>query len=177
MKLKSWLRNLILSAVFLALCYVLPLLTGQIPSLGQALCPMHIPVLLCGFLCGWQWGLGVGLLAPLSRSFLFTMPPLFPTALCMSFELAVYGLLAGLLYRRFPKKPLYVYPALLLSMLGGRVVWGIARFFCAGLDPSKFGISAFVAGAVSGSIPGIALQIVLIPVIVIALDRAKLIRR
>ena len=95
----------------------------------------------------------------------------------MSFELAVYGLLAGLLYRAFPKKPLYVYPALLLSMLGGRVVWGIARFFCAGLDPSKFGISAFVAGAVSGSIPGIALQIVLIPVIVIALDRAKLIRR
>lgn len=174
--MKSWLRNLILSAAFLALCYVLPLLTGQIPQLGQALCPMHIPVLLCGFLCGWQWGLGIGLIAPLSRSLILGMPPLFPTAVCMSFELAAYGLLAGLFYRIFPKKPLYVYPALVLSMLGGRIVWGIARFFCAGLDPSKFGISAFIAGAVSGSVPGIVVQLVLIPVLVVAIDRTKLLR-
>ena len=89
------LQNLIYSAVFLALAYVLPFLTGQIPSVGKMLLPMHLPALLCGFVCGWQWGLGVGFLAPLLRSLTLGMPPFFPMAVSMAFELAAYGAIAG----------------------------------------------------------------------------------
>ena len=96
-------RRLTYSALCLALAIVLPFLTGQIPQIGSALCPMHIPVLLCGFLCGWPWGLAVGFIAPLLRSVMFGMPPMFPTALAMAFELAVYGGVSGFLYRKFPK--------------------------------------------------------------------------
>ena len=77
--------------MFLALAYVMPFLTGQIPQVGSMLCPMHIPVLLCGFFCGAPWGLAVGFVAPLLRSFTLGMPPMFPTAFCMAFELAAYG--------------------------------------------------------------------------------------
>ena len=98
-------RRLIYAALYLAIALVLPFVTGQIPQIGEALCPMHIPVLLCGFVCGWPYGLAVGLVAPLLRSALFGMPRLFPTAVAMTPELAVYGALAGLCYRLLPKKP------------------------------------------------------------------------
>lgn len=91
MKNRNEIKKLTLSAMFLALAYVMPFLTGQIPQIGSMLCPMHIPVLLCGFFCGGPWGLVVGFMAPLLRSFVLGMPPLFPTAFCMSFELAAYG--------------------------------------------------------------------------------------
>jgi thiamine transporter ThiT len=87
MKNREKILKIVFSAMFLALCYVLPFLTGQIPEIGSMLCPMHIPVLLCGFVCGWPWGLVVGITAPLLRSFTLSMPPLFPTAICMAFEL------------------------------------------------------------------------------------------
>ena len=103
MKKTSNLRNLILSAMFLALAFVLPFITGQIPQIGAMLLPMHIPVLLCGFFCGAPWGLAVGFIAPLFRSVIFGMPPMFPTALCMAFELAAYGLVSGFMYRLMPK--------------------------------------------------------------------------
>lgn len=57
-------RKLTYSALFLALAMVLPFLTGQIPEIGSMLCPMHIPALLCGFMCGWPWGLAVGFISP-----------------------------------------------------------------------------------------------------------------
>ena len=128
MKTNKEVFKITLSAIFLALAYVLPFLTGQIPQIGATLCPMHIPVLLCGFICGWKYGLIVGLIAPLLRSFTLGMPPLFPTALCMSFELAAYGLLSGLTLQILPKKKLYIYLSLIIAMLGGRFVWGIAMF-------------------------------------------------
>ena len=80
----------------LALALVLPFLTGQLPQIGNMLCPMHLPVLLCGFLLGWPWGLAVGVTAPLLRSALFGMPPLYPVALAMCLELGCYGLVIGL---------------------------------------------------------------------------------
>jgi len=163
------------SAVCLALALVLPFLTGQIPQIGQALSPMHIPVLLCGFLCGWPWGLAVGFIAPLLRSVLFGMPPMYPAAVAMAFELAAYGALSGILYKVLPKKIGYIYVTLLLAMIGGRVVWGVARFIMAGLSGSEFTFSAFLAGAVTTAIPGIILHIVLVPLIVIALRKAKLV--
>ena len=95
-------RRMVFAALCLALALVLPFLTGQIPQVGSALCPMHIPVLLCGFLCGWPWGLAVGFIAPLLRSVIFGMPPMVPAAVAMAFELATYGAVAGFLYRKFP---------------------------------------------------------------------------
>ena len=169
-------RRLVYAAVCLALALVLPLLIGQIPQIGQALSPMHIPVLLCGFLCGWPYGLLVGFIAPLLRGAIFGMPPLMPTGIAMAFELATYGCLTGLLYKLLPKKPAFVYVALILSMIGGRIVWGLARFVLAGLTASEFPFEAFIAGALTNAIPGIILHIVLIPVIVIALQRAKIIK-
>ena len=62
------LLNMVTAALFLALTYILPFMTGQIPEIGSMLCPLHIPVLLCGFICGWPWGLAVGFIAPLFRS-------------------------------------------------------------------------------------------------------------
>lgn len=168
--------KLVYAALCLALCLVLPFLTGQIPQIGQALSPMHIPVLLCGFLCGWPYGLVVGAVAPLLRSVMFGMPAMYPGAAAMAFELATYGLVSGLLYKLLPKKPAYVYVTLVISMVCGRVVWGIARWAMAGLaggDPFTF--QAFLAGAFTTAIPGIILHLVLVPIIVLVLKRANLV--
>ena len=167
--------KLVYAALCLALCLVLPFLTGQIPTIGKALSPMHIPVLLCGFLCGWPWGLVVGAVAPLLRSLIFSMPKLWPTAVSMAFELAAYGFFTGLLYRKLPKKIPYIYLTLVLSMLLGRVVWGVVQFSIAGLGHTSFPFSEFLAGAFVNAVPGIICHIVLIPLIVIAMRRAKLI--
>ena len=169
-------RKLTYAALFLALAMVLPFITGQIPEIGKSLCPMHIPALLCGFLCGWPWGLAVGFIAPLLRSVVFGMPAMFPGAVAMAFELAVYGGLAGLLYRLLPRKKWSVYVALVAAMLAGRVVWGAVRLILAGLSGTGFTWAMFLAGAVTTAIPGIILQLVLIPAILFALHKAKLVR-
>ena len=173
MKKQNKLVNLALAAMFLALAYVMPFLTGQVPQIGSMLCPMHIPVIICGFVCGAPWGLIVGFAAPLLRSLTLGMPPLFPVAVAMAFELAAYGLLSGILYRAFPKKKGYIYATLIISMIIGRLVWGAVQFACMGFDASKFGIAAFWAGAVTNALPGIILQIILIPVVVMLLKKNK----
>ena len=167
-------RRLTYAALYLAIAMVLPFITGQIPEIGSMLCPMHIPALLCGFMCGWPWGLAVGFIAPLLRSVLFGMPTLFPGAVSMAFELAVYGGMAGYLYRRLPRKRGVVYAVLILSLIAGRVVWGAVRVILAGLSDSAFTWALFLAGAVTNAIPGIILQLVLIPVLVLAMERAGL---
>lgn len=177
MRLPSPARRLTFAALMLALCLVLPFFTGQIPQIGAMLCPMHLPVLLTGFACGWPWGLAVGLVAPLLRSLTLGMPPLFPTALCMSCELAAYGAAAGALYRRLPRKKSAVYAALLLSMAFGRLIWGAVRWLCVGLGADVFGMAAFWAAAVVNALPGIVLQIVLLPPLVLTLERAGYVRR
>lgn len=175
MKKNKKIMKTILSALFLALAYVLPFLTGQIPEIGSMLCPLHIPVLLCGFLCGWNWGLAVGVIAPLLRSVTLGMPPLFPTAVCMAFELAAYGAIAGWMHKRLPRKKLYIYCSLLTAMLVGRLVWGAAMFICMGFTGGSFTLAAFLAGAFVNAIPGIIVQIVLIPLLVMVLDNPKII--
>ena len=171
MRNRKDIKKMTLSAMFLALAFVMPFLTGQIPQIGSMLCPMHIPVLLCGFFCGAPWGLVVGFVAPLLRSFVLGMPPMFPTAFCMAFELAAYGFVAGWLYKKLSKKKVNVYVALLCAMVIGRLIWGAVMFACMGFDVSAFGLSAFLAGAVLNAVPGIVLQIVLIPVVVITLEK------
>ena len=164
--------KLVLSAVCLALCMVLPFLTGQIPEIGSALCPMHIPVLLCGFICGPLWAAVIGAVAPLLRFALFGMPPIFPTGVAMCFELATYGLVSGVLYKVLPRKAVSTYIALIMAMLCGRVVWGIVRVILSGVSGAAFTWAAFMSGAFTTAVPGIILHIVLIPAIVFALQRA-----
>ncbi len=170
--MKKNLQNLCLSAVCLALCMVLPFLTGQIPQIGNALSPMHIPVLMCGLLCGWPYGLIVGFVAPLLRFLLFGMPPIMPTGLAMMFELATYGALSGLLLKLLPKKIPYMYASLVGAMLGGRVVWGIVRFALGMAVGPAFTFPMFLSGAFITAVPGIICHIALIPPVVIGVRRA-----
>ena len=166
-------KKLVLSALFMALGIILPFFTGQIPQVGSMLLPMHIPVLLCGFICGWQYGLAVGAVTPLLRSVLFGMPPMMPTAAAMAFELAVYGAVTGILYNKLPKKNGNIYVSLLGAMLAGRVVWGIVCIPLYGIGGNAFSFQMFLAGAFINAVPGILLQIVLIPAIMMALKKAK----
>lgn len=167
------LRNLTVAAVCLAMCMALPFLTAQLPQIGNALLPMHIPVLLCGFICGPFYAAIVGFIAPALRFMLFGMPPLFPIGIAMCFELAVYGFVSGLLYEHFPKSAGYVYVSLIAAMVLGRVVWGVVRVALSGVANAAFTWEIFIAEAVLKAIPGIILQIVLIPVVVLALQKTK----
>ena len=171
---KNNLNKMVLSAMFLALAFVMPFLTGQVPEIGAKLCPLHIPVLLCGFICGWPWGLTVGFLAPLLRSLVTGLPVLFPNAVCMAFELAAYGAVAGLMHRTLPRKKPYIYCSLLTAMMVGRLVWGVAMVTVMGLSGGVFTFSAFVSGAFVNAVPGIIAQIVLVPILVIFLDNPKI---
>lgn len=170
--MKRSIQNLCLSAVCLALCMVLPFLTGQIPQIGNALSPMHIPVLMCGLICGWQYGLAVGFAAPLLRFLLFSMPPIMPTGLAMMFELAAYGAVSGLLLQFLPKKLYCLYASLIGAMLGGRIVWGIARFVLGQIVGPAFTFPLFLSGAFVSAVPGIVCHILLIPPVVIGVRRA-----
>lgn len=168
-------KNLTLSGMFLAIGLVLPLLTGQIQHIGNMLLPMHIPVLLCGLICGWQYGGTIGLIMPLLRNLIFGMPPM-PNAVSMAFELAAYGLVIGLLYGHSKWKCVFsLYRSMLIAMLAGRAVWGVVQAAILGLNGSGFTVQMFMAGAFLNAIPGIILQLILIPAIMVALDRAKLV--
>ncbi|MBR2956744.1 MAG: ECF transporter S component [Clostridia bacterium] len=173
MKKNNSLLKLVFSALFLALAFVMPFLTGQIPEIGSMLCPMHIPVLLCGFICGWPWGLAVGFVAPLLRTMILGMPPLFPKAICMAFELAAYGAVSGLLHKKLPRKKPYIYCSLIVAMIVGRVVWGIAMLTCMGVNGGAFTFAAFIAGAFTNAVPGIIVQIIVIPLLVMVLESPK----
>ena len=168
-------QKLTLSALFLTLALLMPFLTGQIPALGNKLLPMHIPVLLCGFVCGWQYGLIVGFIAPLLRHLLFHMPPLL-SALTMAFELAAYGFSCGILYKTFSKNIKNIYLTLIFSMVFGRIVWGIASFIIYSLLGNTFTIKIFIASGFINAILGIIIQIILIPILVLTLERKGLIK-
>ena len=170
-------QNLVLSAMFLALGLVLPFVTGQIPEIGGMLLPMHIPVLLCGLICGWQYGAVVGFILPPLRYVLFGMPPIFPTGVAMAFELMTYGLLSGLLYSRARWHcVLSLYRCLIAAMIGGRIVWGVVRVLLTGVASEPFTWQMFLSGAFLTAIPGIILQLVFIPAMMVALDRAGMVR-
>lgn len=160
---KSPVRTLTYSAICLALALVLPFLTGQIPQIGSALCPMHLPVLLAGFLCGPWWAAAVGFVAPLLRHAMFSMPPLL-TAIAMAFELCTYGLVSGLLWRKSSKNVTNIYLSLIIAMVAGRLVWGAAQVVILGLSDSAFSWAAFWAGAIANAVPGIIVQLILIQI-------------
>lgn len=176
-KKKNPVFTMTLAAMFLAAGLVLPFLTGQIPQIGNMLLPMHIPVFLCGLICGWQYGLAIGFILPVFRSFLFGMPVLFPSGIAMAFELATYGFLVGFLYSRSRWQcVIALYRSMVLSMLAGRMVWGMVQMILLGVSGNAFTWQMFLAGAFFNAVPGIALQLILIPAIMVALNRAGLVR-
>ena len=164
-------RKIVLSGLLLAMGLVLPFVTGQIPQIGSMLLPMHIPVLLCGYVCGWKYGLLVGFVTPILRSMLFGMPPMM-TAIAMAFELAAYGAVTGFLHEKLPGKKVKIYISLLIAMIAGRIVWGIVSLVIYGLTNAAFTWQIFIGGALLNAIPGIILQLVLIPILVFALEKS-----
>lgn len=171
--IKKSTKSMVTAALCLALCLVLPFLTGQVPQIGNMLCPMHFPVLVCGFVCGPLYGAAVGFAAPLFRYALFGMPPILPTGFAMCFELAVYGSVSGLLYRLLPKTKMNIFVSLVAAMSAGRVCWGIVRVILTSAGQYAFTWQAFMAGAFLNAIPGIVLQIVIVPVIVLAVEKQQ----
>lgn len=162
-------KKIVLASLFIAIGLVLPFLTGQVPLIGQKLLPMHLPVLIGGFVLGGSVGSLVGLLTPLLRSIIFGMPPFFPTALAMSLELATYGYLTGFFHKIFPRKKAFIFINLILSMIGGRLVWGMVSFVLYGITGTAFNWDIFMASAFGAAIPGIILQLILVPLIVLSL--------
>lgn len=168
-------KMLCYAAMFMALGLVLPFITGQVPQVGSMLLPMHLPVLLCGLICGWQYGLLVGFALPLLRHMLFGMPPLM-SAIPMAFELAAYGLVAGWLYQHSRWQcVIALYRCLIAAMIAGRLVWGVAEVCLLGVGASGFTWQMFMAGALLNAIPGIILQLILVPAVMVALHRTGLV--
>lgn len=169
------LKKITVAAMFLALGLILPFFTGQIPQIGSKLLPMHIPVFLCGLICGWKYGGLVGFILPLLRSALFGMPVFFPSATAMAFELMTYGVVSGFLYSISKWHCVCaLYRCLISAMLAGRIVWGIVQYIQLGLSGGVFTWQIFLTSAFIDAIIGVILQLILIPCIMVALNRSRL---
>lgn len=173
---KETTKKLTLTAMFIAIGLILPIFTGQIPQIGNMLLPMHIPVFLCGLICGWKYGAVTGFVLPLMRSVIFGMPVLFPMAVAMAFELAAYGLVAGLLYGLSRWQCIRaLYRSIIIAMFAGRAVWGVAQIILLGISGGTFTWQMFMAGAFFNAIPGIIIQLILIPAVMLGLNRTGLV--
>ena len=169
-------RNMTISAMFIALGIILPCFTGQIPQIGNMLLPMHIPVFLCGLICGWRYGLAVGFVLPLLRYVMFGMPVIYPTGIAMAFELGTYGLVSGMMYKGSKWRCIVsLYRSIIAAMIIGRVVWGIAEIILLGINGNSFTAEMFIAGAFLNAVPGIVLQLVVIPAVMLALNKTGLV--
>lgn len=169
-------KNLTITAMLFAIGLVLPFFTAQLPQLGNMLLPMHIPVFLCALICGWKYGFTMAFLLPLIRSLLFGMPPMYPTAVAMAFELGTYALVLGALYAHSKWQCIRaLYRCMLTAMLAGRVVWGVVLAVLLSSSGSALTLSMFISSAFLNAAAGIVLQLVLIPAIMTALDRTRLV--
>lgn len=174
---KNKINNLLLAAMFLSIGFVLPMFTSQIKEIGDTLLPMHIPVMLCGLICGKRYGFFVGLILPLLRSVVFGMPPIYPNAIWMAIELATYGLVIGFMYARIKRKDLIgVYISLVSAMILGRIAWGVSKAILLGLGGKVFTVSMFIAGGFIDALPGIILQLILIPTIMTILVKRRILK-
>jgi hypothetical protein len=170
--MRTKVQKLVLSGMFLCIGMGLPFLTSQIKEIGDTILPMHFPVMLCGVICGYKYGFVVGLILPILRAICFSMPPLYPNSVWMATELATYGLVIGFLYLKLPKnKCLSLYVSLVVSMICGRIVWGISKAFLLGLSNKAFTLAMFVSGGIIDAILGIILQLIFIPCIVKLVER------
>lgn len=180
-KRKMIIYKMCIAVILIAIGYVLPFITGGIKEIGNMLCPMHIPVLLGGIILGPIYGGVIGLIIPLFRSLTLGMPPLFPTALAMSAELLTYGVIAGIIFKVLfvkLKKNLILstYVSLVISMILGRVIWGVTSLILYSFSSNAFTFKMFLTGAIINAWLGIIIQLVLIPLIIVALSKAMLIK-
>lgn len=168
-------KRTVLSAVCVALCVVLPMAFHSFPNGGNIFLPMHIPVLLCGMMCSWPYGLICGLLGPLVSSLLTSMPPAAYLP-AMMVECAVYGCVCGImmLLVRTKKTYLDLYISMITAMAAGRFIAGVVKSLILAPGTPMF---AWVSTSLVQGLPGIAIQLVLLPTIVYALMRAKLLPR
>ena len=161
-------HDLVLAGLLGAVGIILPFVTAHgfaIP--GTVLLPMHLPVFLIGFLCGPMYGAAGGVIIPVVSSMLTGMPSFFPMMPIMAGELFTYGLVSGLLYK---KKNLSLYVSLIVAMICGRIVYGL--IFAALLFANNGVLRALsVAAAFVQGLPGVALQLVLIPAIITFINR------
>ena len=173
---KRWnIKGLCIAAACIALCYVLPLALHGV-ALGSALSPMHIPVLLCGLACGGSYGALCGLLGPVLSHVLSGMPPM-PMLVRMIPELMTYGLMAGLLKGRFHRgKPVIdLYASLVLAMLLGRIVGGIATGIYFGITANAYSIPLWITGYFVEALPGIVAHLLMVPALYQTLRKAGVI--
>ena len=176
MEIRNYVRKIVLCAMFLSIGIVLPFFTGQIPQVGRMLLPMHIPVILCGLICGGKSGAAVGFIMPLMRSMIFIMPPMYPDAVAMAFELASYGFIVGFMYENARWHCIKsLYRCMITAMIGGRLVWGIAMVALLGIGENGFTFGMFFAGAFINAVPGIIRQLVFVPAMMLALDKTHLV--
>lgn len=167
-----------LSAACLALVFVLPLITGSNPELGNALCPMHIPALLMGIIIGPYFGGALAFISPILRSLILGAPaPIVPRAITMSFELMAYAFVFGFLYMMLRKSLPSLYIALVSGMLAGRVVGLLVKLvlYKTGIM-GTFSLPVIISGYFVETIPAIIIQLILVPPVVLALQRAKIIK-
>ena len=166
-------KKLTLTSVCAALCVVLPIAFHSIPNAGTIFLPMHIPVLICGMICGWPYGLVCGLMGPLLSSAITGMPPVAMLP-AMMVECGTYGAVSGLVLKVLRTGKTYgdLYIALVVAMIAGRVISGIAKalIFSPGLAMSAWVASSFVT-----ALPGIVIQLVFLPGVVAMLMKAKVI--
>lgn len=177
MNRNSFAYRLVVTALLLALGLVLPFLTGQLPTLGQAISPLHIPAFIAGLTCGWSYGMVLGLVLPILRSLLFGMPPLVPVAIPMAAELAVYALVCGLLYpalRSHMKRLPAILLAMLIAMVAGRVVGGAAKALVLGFTGGSFTFAMFISSYFVSTAIGAAIHLIVVPPVVLALEKAHL---
>ncbi len=174
---KDSIKNLTLSAMFLAMGIVLPFFIGQIPQIGSMLLPMHIPVFLCALICGWRYGVPIAVILPILRSVLFGRPNMYPEAIAIAFEMAAYAFVAGFLYSHSRWQCIKaLYKCLFTSMIVGRIIRGVVQLTLLGINGAVFTFKTFFFGVVLYGIPGIVLQLVLIPTIMVICHRTKMVR-
>lgn len=174
--IESSLKKLIFSAFFLAMGFILPMLIGQIPTIGKALLPMHIPIFLCGMICDCKYGALIGFILPILRSLLFSVPVMYPTAIAVAFEMACYGLTVGLIYGFSKKKSIFsIYVSMIIAMILGRIVRCFAEILLLNLQGNSFIWKTFATGVILNSLPGILLQLIVIPIVMLTLKHYKII--
>ena len=167
-------KNMIVASMCAALCVVLPMAFHAIPNAGSIFLPMHIPVLICGFICSWSYGLVCGVLGPVLSSLLTSMPPaaMLPGMAC---ELAVYGLVTGLLFRRVHTRSstANIYISLIAAMICGRIVSGVLNALIR--RAGSYSMEIWLSAAFTTALPGIAIQLVVIPTLLLALEKVRVI--
>ena len=165
---KHTIYQIVLAGLFVAMGILLPQVFHMVPNFGKIFLPMHIPVLLCGIICGWKIGGITGFLVPILTSIFTGMPPM-PVVIWMTCELVTYGIIAGLLAKK--QTVISTYIALIGAMIGGRIVLAISQLSILGFSGKAMPITVFLTGAFVTALPGILIQLILIPLIVMLYNK------